>query len=213
MRLHHIIAGASALVLAAAAAESAAPERLQIRGTITSFTAERVVVQTAKGPITVGMTPKTIVVGATPGHMSDIVPGAFLGIANAPGKSGAEALEVSVFDEKLRGVGEGDGPWQAPEHRTSAMTNGTVAPATHAAMTNGTVEKAGGNGAKTITVAYKGGSKKIVVPANAPIVHVAPGSATLLKRKASVFMSAAKHAGAVTANFIVVGEHGTVVPL
>jgi hypothetical protein len=116
-----------------------------------------------------------------------------------------------VFDEKLRGVGEGDGPWEAPAQHGSRMTNGTVAQP-HAMMTNGTVG-AMNAATKTIVVKYRGGSRTIAVTPETPIVRVAPGSAKLLSLGASVFLSAQKMPSGLTARFVVVGKNGTVVPL
>ncbi|MDQ6941001.1 MAG: hypothetical protein M3169_00605 [Candidatus Eremiobacteraeota bacterium] len=168
-------------------------------------------VKTATGVVTIAYGRKTAFVGADRGSPADVVPGAFIGVANVPGAGASRALEVSVFDEKMRGTGEGDGPWDAPATHGSRMTNGTVAQP-HAMMTNGTVS--GMNSAtKTIAVNYKGGSRKIAVTPSTPIVRVSPGSAKLLARDASVFVSAQKMPSGLTAQFVVVGKQGTVVPL
>ena len=57
------------------------------------------------------------------------------------------------------------------------MTNGSVSrPAeSHSRMTNGTVQKGSGT---TLIVQYQDGSKTISVPANVPVVEVAPEQVT-----------------------------------
>jgi hypothetical protein len=150
--------------------------------------------------------------GADPGSIADVVPGAFLGIANVPGPDTSRALEVTVFDEKLRGVGEGDGPWQAPGAAHSMMTNGTVAKP-RSMMTNGTVGAMKDGATKTITVNYKGGSRKITVTKATPVVRVSPGSSKLIAKGASIFIDAKKAGSGLAAAFAVVGKNGTVLPL
>jgi hypothetical protein len=207
---NRIVVLAFALAVGAGAAADAASKPLLIRGSIVSSSHSAFAVKTATGVITIAYGPKTPFVGADRGSPADIVPGAFLGIANVPGPGASRALEVSVFDEKMRGTGEGDGPWEAASHG-SRMTNGTVAQP-HAMMTNGTAS-AMNAATKTFTVNYKGGSRKIAVTPGTPIVRVSPGSAQLLARDASVFVSAQKLSSGLTARFVVVGKNGTVVPL
>ena len=140
----------------------------------------------------------------------DIVPGKFLGIASVSGAGVNRALEVVVFDESMRGVGEGDYPWDLGSGHSS-MTNGTMA-ASHSTMTNATVGAMSGSGQKTITMNEKGGSRKLVVPVNAPVVRVAPGKPALLVAGASVFVIATTAATAVAA-FIVIGIDGVKPPM
>jgi len=57
--------------------------------------------------------------------LADVKPGAYVGVAAAPGDGGTfKALEVHIFPESMRGVGDGDHPFDlAPG---STMTNGAV---------------------------------------------------------------------------------------
>jgi hypothetical protein len=211
MRITRIVVLAGALVAGAGALAGAASKPLLVRGSIVSSAHSAFTVKSATGVVAIAYGRKTAFVGAARGSQADVVPGAFVGVANMPGAGASRALEVSVFDEKLRGVGEGDGPWEAPAQHGSRMTNGTVAQP-HAMMTNGTVGAMNG-AAKIITVNYKGGSRKIAVTPATPIVRVAPGSAKLLAPGASVFVSALKTPAGVTARFVVVGKNGSIVPL
>jgi len=211
MQTNRIVVLAFALFVGAGALAGAAGKPMFVRGSIVSTAHSAFTVKTATGVVTIAYGPKTVFVGAERGSPADIVPGAFVGVANLPGQSASRALEVSVFDEKLRGAGEGDGPWEAPAQHGSRMTNGTVAQP-HAMMTNGTVGAMNGT-TKTITVKYKGGSRKIAVTPETPIVRVAPGTPQLLGRGAGVFVSAQPAPSGLTARFVVVGKNGTVVPL
>ncbi len=77
--------------------------------------------------------------------LADVKPGVFVGVAALPGGDGGalKALEVHIFPESLRGVGEGFRPFDlAPG---STMTNGDV---------NARVEQVNG---PQIVVAYHGG--------------------------------------------------------
>ena len=65
-----------------------------------------------------------------------------------------KAVEVHVFEELLRGTGEGHYPWDLMPDST--MTNGAVAQQ---------VQKVEGN---TLQVKYKDGEKTIVVPSEVP---------------------------------------------
>jgi hypothetical protein len=207
-------AALTAAVLVAPLAARAATPHQNLRGTIASSTPTSVTVTTANGPVTVAFGPKTAFAGAVPGSTADIVPGKYLGIASVPGNGPNKALEVVVFADSMRGAAEGDYPWDLPASGThSTMTNGTVAMnASHSTMTNATVGSMSGSGEKTITMTYAGGSRRLVVPANAPVVRVAPGTKALLVPGSHVFVIATTGASPVAA-FVVVGEHGTALPM
>jgi len=212
MLLKRIVSLAAALLFTVAAAGAATPPVL-VRGTVSAFTATAITVKTATGSVVVATTAKTPFVGADPGMYSDVAPGAFIGASNVPGPGASRALEVTVFDEKLRGTGEGDYPWDAAPGHRSTMTNGTVAAPKSTMMTNGTLGKVASGDIKTITVGYKGGVRKMTVSKSTPIVRLSPGSAKLLAPDASVFVVAAKTATGLAAQFVVVGKNGTKVPI
>ena len=74
---------------------------------------------------TVRLTPKTRFVLVAPASLTDVKPGAFVGVAAAPGEAGQlKALEVHIFPESMRGSGEGSRPFDLGPGST--MTNGTV---------------------------------------------------------------------------------------
>jgi len=84
------------------------------------------------------------VIAVTRGSMSDIKSNTFVGITAMPQPDGTQkAVEVHVFEESLRGTGEGHYPWDLMPNST--MTNGAVAQQ---------VEKVEGN---SLQVKYKDG--------------------------------------------------------
>lgn len=214
MKILALALAATVAVFAASSNVSAASQTQNIRGTIVSANATAITLKTASGPVTVKLGPKTGIAGAVAGSSADIVPGKFLGIASVSGAGVSRALEVVVFDDSMRGVGEGEYPWDLSSPRGhSSMTNGTVgADNPHSTMTNATVGAMSGSGQKTVTMRYKGGSRRIIVSADAPVVRVAPGKPALLVAGASVFVIATKTASPVAA-FVVVGIDGVKPPM
>jgi hypothetical protein len=133
--------------------------------------------------------------------LADAKAGSYVGIATLPQADGSQrALEVLIFPENMRGVGEGHYGWDLQP--SSMMTNGNVEQTVTA--TDGQV----------LTVKYKDGEKKITVPPDVPIVTFAPGDKSELKPGASIFVSAAKQQpdGTLQAPRIGVGR-GVVPPM
>ena len=108
--------------------------------------------------------------------LADIKQGSFVGVTAIPQTDGSQrAVEVHIFPEAMRGTGEGHRPWDlAP---TSTMTNANVEQAVTAVD------------GRTLTLKYKGGEKKIVVPNKAPIVTFVPGDRGDLKPGAKIYLS------------------------
>jgi hypothetical protein len=119
-------------------------------------------------------------VGAiVPATLADIKPGLYIGVAAMPMEDGSQkAIEVSIFPEALRGLAEGFRPWDLQPKST--MTNANV---------EATVAAADG---QVLTLKYKDGEKKIIVPPGIPIVSFAPGAVSDLKAGAKIFVGAAK---------------------
>ncbi len=93
------------------------------------------------------------------------------------------------------------------------MTNANVAQST---MTNANVEKtvAGVDG-RTLTLKYKDGEKKIVVPPDIPIVSFVPGDKSELKPGVKIFVAAATQAsdGTLQAPRVNYGKDGLTPPM
>jgi outer membrane lipoprotein SlyB len=142
------------------------------------------------------------VIAVTRGSMSDIKSNTFVGITAMPQPDGTQkAVEVHVFEESLRGTGEGHYPWDLMPNST--MTNGAVAQQ---------VEKVEGN---TLQVKYKDGEKTIVVPKDAEVVNLLAGSKADLKTGAHVFVPRweKQSDGTWQAAVIVVGRDGITPPM
>lgn len=196
--------GAAAIALlgaiAAAGAQPAPAQR--IAGTIKSAKGNTIVVRPHDGgsALTVNLADKTSIVNVGKGTLADVKPGAFIGVGAMPQADGSQrAIQVTVFAESQRGVGEGFRPWDRVPNST--MTNATVAETV--ASVDGPV----------LTVKYKGGEKKIVVPSDATILAYSIGDKSDLKPGANVAVLRAKKAsnGALESDRVNVGR-GEVIP-
>jgi hypothetical protein len=140
-----------ALALAACVAVSTsvfaedAPAR--VRGTLQKMDGNNLTIATKSGKETnVPLKDGAPIIAVTEGAMSDIKDNTFVGITAMPQPDGTQkAVEVHVFEESLRGVGEGHYPWDLKPDST--MTNGAVAQQ---------VRKVEGN---TLQVKYKDGNR------------------------------------------------------
>ncbi len=150
---------------------------------------------------TVRLTPKTQFVLVVPASLTDVKPGAFVGVAAAPGDGGQlKAMEVHIFPESMRGTGEGSRPFDLGPGST--MTNGTI---------SARVNNVKG---PELTVTYKGGEQAIVIDPKTPIVTFEPGAATDVKPGAAIIARGPRQAdGSVEAAFLLVGKDGLVPPM
>ena len=151
---------------------------MRLRGTIESFQPPQLVIKERSGESVTLRYPEGMrAVEVVPTDVAGIQPGAFIGTAAVPRPDGTlEALEVVVFPEEARGSGEGHFPWDLkPE---STMTNATVA--TMVKTPQG----------RTLTLKYKDGEKKVVVPVGVPVVTLRPGDRSLLAKGNKVFIVA-----------------------
>ena len=79
---------------------------------------------------------------------------------------------------------------------------------------HGTVFHAGGaDGAKQITVTYKGGKQIVLVPPTAPIVTFEPGTRSDVTPGSAVFVNGVSQDGKVTADAVAVGIDGVTPPM
>jgi hypothetical protein len=195
--LRRAIAGA-VLVLAAAPALAQQAKTVRLRGTIEKVEGNTLVLKPGDGAdLALTLAGNVQVVGVVKASLADIKEGSFIGSGAMPQADGSQkALEVHIFAESQRGTGEGFRPWDGAPNST--MTNGTAG----AAVT-------GVDGA-TITVKYKDGEKKIVVPPGVPIVRYEIGSQSELKpgAKVSVPFATKKADGTFEASRINVGRDG-----
>lgn len=197
----HLIAGFSlaATLLAGTAWAQESPMTIT-RGTIGSFSGQTLETKSRNGQsVQVALTPKTAVLVANTATLADVKPNSYVGIAAAPLPDGTlKALEVTIIDESLRGMGDGHYGWDLSGGNT--MTNGAV----------GSVQTTNG---RTMVINYKGGTKTVVVPDDVPVVTIKPADTAVLLPGARVVVFSPKGAASVTADAVIAGANGTVPPM
>jgi hypothetical protein len=143
------------------------------------------------------MTDKTIVLGLARAGLPDLKPNAFIGVGAMPEADGTrKAIQVTIFMESQRGLGEGHRPWDRPG---STMTNGAVAT---------TVSAVDG---QTLTVRYKDGAQKILVTPESVIRAYVAAERSEIRPGVHVAVVAAKKAdGSLEAERVTVGRGGVI---
>lgn len=197
-----LLAGAMFAAAPAVLAQPApAATPIGVRGTVTAFAGDTLKVHTRSGQdLEVGLTKDTAVRAVTLSKVDEIKAGSYIGSAAVPQADGSlKALEVHVFPPSMRGSGEGHRAWDLGKN--SSMTNGTVG---DVVVTSG----------RTITVKYPDGEKKIVVPADVPIVSLNKGDRSLLVPGAhGVFFVSKAADGSDVVGRATVGVNGVVPPM
>jgi outer membrane lipoprotein SlyB len=191
---------AGAALLAAITASSAfAQQTVRVRGAVEKVDGNTLSVKADDGAVVaLTLTSDAAVVGVVKATLADVKEGSFVGSAAMPQPDGSQkALEVHIFPETMRGTGEGHRPFTVPN---STMTNGTVG------------EMVTASDGQSLTVKYKGGDKKIVVPPGVPIVRYEIADRSALKPGARVTATSAvkKPDGTLEAARINVGRDGLV---
>jgi hypothetical protein len=172
-----LVAGLSAAALAQAP-PAAPPTR--IRGTVETFADHTLTIKERDGGTAkVALAPDFRMRAVVRRALADIKPGDMVGITSVAAAGGErKAVEVHLFPKDLRNVRIGEFPWDLGPG--SLMTNGMVA------------EVSGPPEGRVLTVTYHGRQSEITVPADAAIVGFAPGSPSLLRPGATVFVIAQK---------------------
>ena len=200
----------TATALAAALTVSAAyAQQQQQQGQRLACTIERVEGNTiyAKGrdggAITLKLADDVAVTAVLKATLADIKPGTYIGSGAVPQPDGSQkAVEVHIFEHPQSDGGHHYSGWYGAPNGT--MTNGFARP-------TGTVGTAlAGGGDPSFMVKYHDGEKRVVVPANVPIIRNAAGNKGDLKAGASFrVQEAAKQAdGTYTTSRISVGRDG-----
>ena len=176
---------------------------VRVRGEIVAIDGPTVTVKSRDGQnLTIRLAENVGVAAIVKASMADIKPNAYVGISSMSQPDGTQrAMHVHIFPEAMRGTAEGHFPWDVQPQ--SMMTNATVADM---------VKSVDG---ETITVKYKDGEKKVVVPASAPIVTYAPGDKADLKPGTKIFIIAAvpQADGTFTAARVNYGKDGLTPPM
>ena len=201
-------AGATALAALAAGAPPAVAQQAEqappqhIRGTLKSVGDGKIAIETRRGRVeTLALPADAGLFLVKPADLSAIQPGRFVGITSVEEGGKRVAREVHVFEESLRGLGEGHYPWDL-DSGPNMMTNANIAQ----------VQGIGGD--RVLRLDYKGGEQTIDIPPNATIVAFNKTSPDQLVPGRQVFVLARKGAdGALTANGVVVGAEGVKPPM
>src|SRR5215510_8631521 len=165
----------SALALASAAAD--AQTNVRVRGTITSLDGNVLAVKSRDGKdLSIQISDKTGVAYVIPVKLADIKPGDGLGTTAVEGPDGTlVAREIHTFPPALGVPNEGHRPWDTEPGST--MTNARVSAIVQAAK------------GRELTLAWKDGTKKLLVPDGVPIVTTVNADRSHLKPGEYVFLN------------------------
>ena len=175
---------------------------VRVRGSVVSLDGSKLVVHAKDGKdVTVNLADNFAALAVVKASMADIKEGTFIGTATVTQPdSTLRSLEVVVFPDKMRGTGEGHYPWDLGS--SSMMTNATVANAVK------------GVEGQTVTVTYKGGEKRIDIPANVPVVALVPATKEEIKPGAVVFVPTQRQPdGSLNGGAVLFGKDGVIPPM
>jgi Domain of unknown function (DUF5666) len=193
--------GALTMMVAGIAAVLA-QDTVRVRGAIERIDGSTYVIKARDGAeLKVTLADNPQIAGVVKASLSDIKQGSFVGVTAMPQADGSQiALEVHIFPETMRGTGEGHYPWDLRPQST--MTNANVEQVVTAVD------------GQTLTLKYKDGEKKILVPANTPIVSYVTGDQSDLKAGAKIFIVAIKQPdGTLQGRAWRVGRDGVTPPM
>jgi hypothetical protein len=177
-----LFVGALIALLALPAAAQNAPEGTptRVRGTVEKLDGQTLTVKSRDGqPLTIALAPNVIVAYLVKKSLADIKAGDFVASTSTKGTDGKNhAVELRIFPEAMRGLGEGQYPWDLMPD--SLMTNATVSGVTGAPQ------------GQTLKVNYKGNESEIVVGTDTPVFGYGAGDASLLKPGSAIFIVALK---------------------
>src|SRR5688572_695138 len=193
----YLAAVCGVLALASAAADA----QMRVRGTITSFDGDVLAVKTREGrDVKIELGKDATVAYPKALKLSDIKAGTPLGTTAVMGADGKlVAREIHVFPAERGIPNEGHRPWDLEPN--SSMTNATVS----------ALAQAGGS--RELTLTYKGGSQKVIVPDNVPVVIAVEADRSLLVPGAYVFVAASmNNDGKIIASRVQVSKDGVKPP-
>jgi hypothetical protein len=174
----------------------------RIRGTVEKFDGSTLVVKSRDGSsVTITLAEKVAVAVLVKKSLADIKPGDYVASTAVKGTDGKlHSVEVRIFPEAQRGVGEGQRPWDLTPD--SVMTNATV----------GTITQAPSG--QVLHVTYQGGESELIVGPECPVLGIADGDTSWLKPGAAVFVIALKKPdGTVTSSRLYAEKDGIKPPM
>ena len=142
------------------------PAATRLRGTLDAISGSDLTVKPAEGAaVLVHLSDNYQIAAIAKGTIADIKPGTFIGAGARPQPDGTlQAVQVVIFPEALRGIGEGHRAWGVLPEAT--MTNATVA------------EAVTGVAGPLLTLKYKDGEKKLAISPDAVILVLLPAAKT-----------------------------------
>lgn len=157
------VSGGCAVLLLAWSATVCA-QTVTIRGKVSALKDQDLIVAIPNGEVKATLTDQTVVRAEQPIKFSEIVSGMYLGTtATKQADGNFLASEVHVFSEDQRGTGEGHRPLGSAPQSGATMTNANVE-----RVEDVTVQNIKG---RLMTLKYKGGELKVVVPPDVPVVN------------------------------------------
>jgi hypothetical protein len=168
------------LTMSAFAQNPPATTPVRVAGTIEKLDGDNLTVKTKDDQaVTVTLNADAAIFGVEKRTLADIKPGDFLASGGVKGSDGKiHAIEVRIFPEALRGIGEGQRPWDVKPD--GVMTNATV----------GNVSQSPEGG--VVHVTYKDGQSEFTVGPAVPVLAYVAGDRGLLKPGAAVSTVAQK---------------------
>jgi hypothetical protein len=193
----------SAMLLTTTSFAQQPPPTVRIRGQIEQFSGDLLQIKARSGEeVNVKLIDPARVLAMVKASLADIKVGSFIAVTAMPQADGTQkAIAIHIFLESQRGVvPERHGDWDLRPGST---------------MTNAIVETSvTGVDGQTLTVKYKDGEKKVIIPPDTPIVKVEPGSKDELKPGVPIiiFTATKQPDGSLTTPGIYVGR-GVVPPM
>jgi hypothetical protein len=191
------------LVFASAVAQTPGPTR--VRGTITSLDGNVLSVKSRDGQdLKIELAPNATFAYMKKMDFADIKPGTPLGTTAVKDKDGnLVARELHLFNPDKPIPAEGHRPWDTEPNST--MTNAKVT-----SMANAKVEATNG---RVLTLTYKDGEQKVLVPEGIPVVMAVDGDRSLVKPGEYAFIAVNAAAdGKLTATRVQVSKDGVKPP-
>lgn len=176
---------------------------IRLRGTIDKVDGNVLFIKSREGQnFTVKLSDNYTVSVVIRASLADIKPNSFIGTAAIPMPDGTlKAIEIHIFPESMRGTGEGFRDFDLQPGST--MTNAAV---------TGRVDSTDG---PVLTLTYKGGQQKVVVPTSAPVVTFEPGKKEDIQPGSGIIVFGLEklHDDTFSANRITVGRNGINPPM
>jgi hypothetical protein len=204
--VHHgkipLLVALMGVFLTSPASSFAQPATIAVRGKIASLAGQELIVSSANGDVKTILTDKTVIRAEMLIKLSEISSGMYLGTTATKQADGTFlASEVHVFSEDQRGTGEGHRPLGSAPQSGATMTNANVEHVED-------VEIKDVKG-RLVSLKYKDGAVKIVVPPNIPLVKRVRSDRSALKSGVEVSLQGAQTSdGAVAATQITVRAEG-----